>query len=126
MRHARCEAPSASDRNRFGFHPAREKSLSLGVHPPPGVGAPASLVRDVSFRGPRKVDGLTEILKALTALYVAVGFWGTLVFLLAVIGALFSWSRLEDRELKELHRDLVNEKEKQIQRLAEDNRMWRS
>jgi len=72
------------------------------------------------------VDGLTEILKALTALYVAVGFWGTLVFLLAVIGALFSWSRLEDRELKELHRDLVNEKEKQIQRLAEDNRMWRN
>src|SRR5712671_5909993 len=71
-------------------HPAQAIEIASGFIQPernPSIwacthrrvsGAPASLVRDVSFRGPRKVDGLTEILKALTALYVAVGFWGTL------------------------------------------------
>jgi len=67
-----------------------------------------------------------EILKALLELYRAVGFLGSLGFVVVVIAALYGWSLLDDRELKALHRDLVNEKEVQIQRLAEDNRMWRN
>lgn len=72
------------------------------------------------------MDRITHLIQALTAFYEKAGLLGVLSVLAVIVGGPILLSILRDRRQEKLYREVINEKEKQIQRLADDNREWRN
>ena len=68
----------------------------------------------------------TNFVEAVLKLYEAVGPVWSIIIIIAIFVLPLLLKLYRDKQLQDAYREIINEKEKQIQRLADDNREWRS
>lgn len=77
----------------------------------------------------RTIDKINEVFplleKALNLLVGTFGPWGTVILVALVLATLFFWKVYKDRQADEARNLALAEKERTIQRLANQERTWR-
>ena len=68
----------------------------------------------------------TKFVEAVSNLYTNVGPIWAILIIVVIFAVPLSYRLYRDKQLQDAYRGTINEKEKQIQRLAKDNREWRN
>ncbi len=72
------------------------------------------------------MEDAVKLVKAVQSLYEAAGPVVTVLVVAIVFIAPIVWTVLRDRGITKAYNAVIEEKEKQIQRIAADNRQWRA